>query len=83
MTDNISHPPKRRQPLRLLYISFVLAGIILLSDTYHIAHLERWTVKLGIAMIYSAVSLIVGHGRTLGYVAAIILWIAVVASFFV
>ncbi len=74
---------KTKQPMWLVYISLFVSGVILLSDTYHLLHLDRWTVKVGIAMIYAAFSLVVGGGRSAGYVAAVVIWVAVLASFLV
>ncbi len=74
---------KKKQPFWLVYFSLLLAGLLLLADAYHFAHLDWWTARLGIALIYSAVSLFIGNGRTAGFVAAAIVWIAVIATIFV
>jgi hypothetical protein len=72
----------KKQPYWLVYLSFLLAGLLLLSDAYHFAHLAKWTAKLGIALVYSAVSLFIGKGRAVGYVAAVVMWLAVLATIF-
>jgi hypothetical protein len=72
----------KKQPYWLIYLSLLLAGVLLLSDAYHFAHLSKWTAKLGIALVYSAVSLFIGRGRAVGYVAAVVIWLAVLATLF-
>jgi len=81
-TLNTKHPSKK-QPYWLIYISLLLAGLLLLADAYHFAQLYRWTARLGIALVYSAVSLFIGRGRAAGYIASVIIWLAAVATFFV
>lgn len=73
----------KKQPYWLVYFSLLVAGLILLADAYHFAHLHRWTARLGIALVYSAVSLFIGRRRTAGFIAAAIVWLAVIATFFV
>ena len=75
-------PSSGRQPLWLVYFSLLLGGLLLLSDAYHFLHLYRWTVKLGIGLIYSALSLFIGRGRAAGYVAAVIIWVVVIVTLF-
>ena len=76
-------PPSRKQPYWLVYFSLLLAGLLLLADAFGFAYLQRWTVKLGIVLIYSALSLFIGNGRAAGFIAAVIVWLAVLATFFV
>jgi len=76
-------PPSKKQPYWLVYFSFLLAGLLLLADAYNLAHLHWWTVKLSIALIYSALSLFIGNGRAAGFIAAAVVWLAVLATFFV
>ena len=78
-----ARPPSKKQPYWLVYFSLLLAGLLLLADTYNLAHLHRWTVKLGIALIYSALSLFIGNGRAAGFIAAAVVWLAVLATLFV
>jgi len=78
-----ARPPSKKQPYWLVYFSFLLAGLVLLADAYNLAHLHWWTVKLGIALIYSALSLFIGNGRAAGFIAAAVVWLAVLATFLV
>ena len=83
MTADQQKPAPKRQPYWLVYLSLLIAGLLLLADAYNLAHLHRWTAKLGIALAYSAVSLFIGRGRAVGFLSAIVIWLAVIASFFV
>lgn len=74
---------KRKQPYWLLYISILLAGILLLADAANYAPLERLTARLGIALVLSALALVIGNGRQVGYWATGIIWGAVIITFFV
>ena len=76
-------PKKRKQPLWLIYIALLLSGLLLLADAYNFSHLNRWTGRFGLALVFSAVALVVGNGRTAGFVAVGILWVAVIASYLV
>ena len=40
------------RPWWLLYLTLLAAGVILLADAYQLAHLHRWTAKLGVGLIY-------------------------------
>jgi hypothetical protein len=74
---------KKKQPFWLIYVALLLAGILLLADAYNLTQLSRWTARLGISLVFSAIALIVGNGRTVGYMAVAIIWIAVAVSYFV
>ncbi|MDH3891600.1 MAG: hypothetical protein OEV49_11000 [candidate division Zixibacteria bacterium] len=69
------------EPYWLVYIALVLAGFILLSDAYHFAHLSKWTARIGIALIYSAIAMFVGNGRWPGHLAVVIVWLAVIIAY--
>ena len=81
--DSRAKPPSKKQPYWLVYFSLLLAGLLLLADAFDFAHLQRWTVKLGIALIYSALNLFIGNGRAAGFIAAVVVWLAVLATFLV
>lgn len=65
----------------LIYISLLLAGLILLADAAQVTQLQKWSARLGIAFVYSAISLIVANGRKSGLIAAIIIWVAAILTF--
>ncbi len=72
---------KKPQPLWLVYIALLLGGAILIADAYNVTTLNRWTARLGVSLVFSAIALIVGNGRTAGFVAVVIIWLAVIASY--
>jgi hypothetical protein len=74
---------KRKQPFWLIYTALLLAGAILLADAYDFTQLARWTARLGVSLVFSAIALIIGNGRSAGFVAAAIIWLAVIATIFV
>lgn len=69
------------EPYWLVYIALVLAGILLLSDAFHFAQLSKWTARIGIALIYSALAMFVGNGRWSGHLAVVIVWLAVIITY--
>ena len=74
---------EKKQPYWLIYVSFVISGILLLGRTYSLIHLHKWTAQLGIALIFSAFTLIIGNGRKAGFIAVAIVWIAVISLIFI
>lgn len=73
----------KKQPLWLIYLAALLAGLILLADAFGYAPLQKLTARLGIALLFSAIALVVANGRAPGYIATTILWIAVLLTFFI
>ncbi len=74
---------KKKQPVWLLYGALILGGLLFLAEAVGIAALQRTTARLGIALLYSALALIVGNGRTMGYVATAIVCLSALIVFFV
>ena len=76
-------PTKRKvnQPYWLIYLSLLLAGALLVGQAYNIAELQKWTARIGLAFIFSAVALLVGNGRWAGFFAAAVIWIAVLVTY--
>lgn len=73
---------KPSQPVWLLYGSLILGGLMFLGEAVGITLLQRTTTRVGIALLYSALALIVGNGRTMGYVATAIVCLSAVIVFF-
>ena len=73
--------PKVRQPYWLIYLSLLLAGALLVAQAYDIAELQKWTARIGIALIFSMMALLVGNGRWAGFFAASVIWIAVLVTY--
>jgi hypothetical protein len=72
----------KKEPYWLVYIALLLAGVLFLSDAFHYRALQLWTARLGLALVYSAFALIIGNGRTPGFLAAAIVWLGVIALLF-
>ncbi len=64
----------------LIYTALLIAGILLLSDAYGIFHLTKWTARLGIGLIWSAIALLVDKGQWAGNVAVAVVWVAIIAT---
>ena len=75
--------PKKQPPLWIVWVSLLLAGVLLLGEAVGIEFLRRIPMRLGIALVYSALALLVGNGRPVGYIGAGIVWAAVIIAFFV
>jgi hypothetical protein len=73
----------KKQPYWVLYLSILLSGLVLIADAVSYAPVQKITARLGIALLVSALALIIGNGRTVGYAAAALIWIAVIVTFLV
>lgn len=71
---------QHKQPYWLIYIALLIAGMLLLTDAYHIAHLNKWTARLGIALIYTAFAFLIGSGRWVVIPAVTIVWLGVLVT---
>jgi len=69
------------EPYWLVWVALLLAGLLLLGDAYDISHLSKWTARLGIALVFSAVAMFVGSGRWAGNLAVVIIWLVVVLTY--
>jgi hypothetical protein len=78
MTDRAPSKKSAKKLTWLIYASLILAGILFLADAFNISHLDRWTARLGIALLFSAFALIVGNGKKTGYIATAIIWLPLV-----
>jgi hypothetical protein len=72
---------KKKQPYWLVYLALLIGGALMIAYAYQIMHLDRWTARIGIALMYSAIALLVGNGRWTGFMATAIVWLAVVATY--
>lgn len=63
---------QKGEPYWLVYVSLLLAGLIMLGDAYQLEHLAKWTSKIGIALTYSAFALLVGKGNLPSRLASVI-----------
>ena len=68
--------------LWLIYAALVLAGILLIGDAFDIGVITKLTARLGVALVFSAVALLVGKNHPPGIIATAIIWVAVIITFF-
>ena len=66
----------------LIYTALVLAGLILIGDALQIQILAKLTARLGIALIFSALALLLAKDKPSGIIATSIIWVAVIITFF-
>ncbi|MCB2201870.1 hypothetical protein KQH51_03645 [bacterium] len=76
-------PKKKKQPMWLLYGALIIGGLLFLAEAVGMAPLQRSTARIGLALLYSALALIVGNGRTVGYVATAIVCLSALIVYFV
>ena len=65
----------------LVYTSMVISAVILLGEAFGLALTEKWTAKIGIALLFTAFALLVGNGRKSGYIATGILWVVIIGFY--
>jgi len=65
----------------MIYLGLAVAAIVLLGDGLAIPHLERWTARIGIALLFTTLFLVVCRSMTRAIIASGIVWLAVVATF--
>ena len=83
MTKNNESPKKKSQYYWLIYLALLLGGIILIAQAVDFTHINKWTAKLGVALLFSAFALLVANGKKTGYVATSIIWIVIIISYFI
>ena len=75
MTDTGNKQSKKNPGTWLIYRAIILAGLLFLAEAFQFSHLNRWTARVGVALLYSAFALLVGNGRKSGYISMVIVWI--------
>ena len=78
----MSNDTSKGRLLWLIYAALILAGIILIGDAFDIRLITKLTARLGVALVFSAVALLVGKNRPHGIIATAIIWVAVIITFF-
>jgi len=68
--------------LWLICVALFLAGGLLLADALGMKAFSRLTVRLGAALLFSAIALMAGKEKPAGIIAIAIVWIAVLITFF-
>jgi hypothetical protein len=83
MADSQATPQVKKQPYWLVYFGLLLAGLLMLAEAAHYYPMQKISAKLSVGLLYSALALFVGNGRPAGYIAAAIIWAAIVISFLI
>jgi len=65
----------------MIYTSLLIAAIILLGDGLAITHLNKWTAKVGLALLLTVFYLLICKNQTKAVIASVIIWAAVIATF--
>ncbi len=81
-TDKPGMDGQADQHYWIAYIGLFLAGLILLADAYNMTLLNRWTARVGIALIYTAFALVTAKGRVSGTIGSVVIWVAVLLTIF-
>ena len=66
----------------LIYLSLIIAGLLLLADAFNATYFSRWTARIGIGLLFTAFAFIVGTGRKATQVAIGILYGAIIITYF-
>jgi len=72
---------KKKERLWPLWLALLVAGILLLSEAIGIAHLTKWTARLGIGLIYSAVVIVPAGGRWPAMTGISLVWLAIILCY--
>jgi len=78
-----SGAPAQKPYYWLIYIAALLAGLLLIADAVNFRPVAKITARLGVALLYTAFSFIVGSGRATAIIGTIMVWLAVLITFFV
>ncbi|MFH2048709.1 MAG: hypothetical protein ABIJ12_04610 [bacterium] len=86
MTTESNNPQTTKQPIKkssywMIYTSLLIAAVVLLGDGLAISHLNKWTAKVGIALIFTVFFMLVCKNQTKAIIASLIIWVAVIATF--
>lgn len=81
MADEKGKEKPNGPPWWVTYVALLVAGIILLGQAYEVAQLQKWSARVGISLVYSAIALLVANGKTPGILAAVIVWGAALMTF--
>ncbi len=66
----------------LIYLSLIISGLLLLADAFDVTYFNRWTAKLGISLLFTAFSFIIGAGQKKTPIAVGILWGSILSMYF-
>ena len=66
----------------LIYTAALLAGLLLIADAVNFRPIAKITARLGIALLYTAFAFIAGGARASAIIGSILIWLAVLLTFF-
>ncbi len=81
MTSGAQTTKANKGPLWMIYLSLIVAAMVLLGDGLSIPHLERWTARVGVALLFTTLFLIVCRNMTRAILASAVMWLAVIATY--
>jgi len=73
---------KKESLLWLVVLGFAVAGIVLLTHAFHIHFMSKLTVRLGAALLFSAIALMAGKDKPAAIISIAVVWLAVIITFF-
>jgi hypothetical protein len=77
-----SEASAKKQSYWLIYLAALLAGLLLIADAASFRPLAKLTARLGIALLYTAFAFITGGARAQAIIGSILIWLAVLLTFF-
>ena len=78
-----SAAPAKQEPYYwLIYLAALLAGLLLIADAVSFRPMVKITARLGIALLYTAFAFIAGGSRASAIIGTILVWLAVLLTFF-
>ncbi len=66
----------------LIYLSLIISGLLLLADAFDATYFNRWSARIGIALLFTAFAYIVGAGKKKSHIAVGILWGSIISIYF-
>ncbi len=80
-SNSQTEEPIKKSSFWMIYTSLLISAILLLGDGLSISHLEKWTAKVGVALLFTVLFLLSCKSQTKAIIASAIIWIAVIATF--
>lgn len=73
---------EKKDPYWLIYLSAIISGWLLLAYSFGVTAFQKLPARLGVALVFSALALLIGRGKPAGYVAAAVIWLTVIMTLF-
>jgi hypothetical protein len=75
-----SSKAKKKQPYWMIYVAALFGGVIMLSDAFSFAKMQKDTLKVGLALILSALFMLSTKAQKIAITAVCIIWLSVIAT---